>query len=112
MRETSGAKLEKTLPIEMLETIKMFQRIGISSKADTPGNLNRWMRNYLQSQGEFEEKINTKSSISSSHVPSSHKDNVTKMNISHPPKVTWFSGTEKRQGKPPMNYGDMKYSAC
>lgn len=98
MRETIGAKLEKTFTMEMLKTIEMFQRMGISPKADSPEDLKRWMRNYLQSQGELEEKTVSKSSTSSSRVPSSHKDTVTKMTMSHPPKVTWFSGTEQKAG--------------
>jgi hypothetical protein len=37
VRETVVAKLEKTLPLEMMESMEIFQKMGISPKANTVG---------------------------------------------------------------------------
>ncbi|VDI84136.1 Hypothetical predicted protein [Mytilus galloprovincialis] len=90
----------KTPTAEMMKTFEMFEKMGAKPKADTPEDLKNWMMEYLTSQGALKEQKPEPAPNLQPHslVAPPKPVNVTKMMMNHPPKITWFSGTEPKAG--------------
>lgn len=82
---------------EMLHTMNVFKKLGIEPKGDTPEDLKAWMKDYLRSQGELP-AATAKQSTADLKFTLPPKPTTTKMMMNHPPKITWFSGTEPKSG--------------
>lgn len=102
---TSGDKVPITqqpssprLSPEMMQTLEMFEKMGVRPKADTPEDLTRWMMDYLMSKGAIKQEQTETHAALSNPPKLKQKENVTKMLMNHPPKITWFSGTEQKAG--------------
>ena len=83
------------LPImdpEDASLLKTLKEMGLKPKADTPEDLKQWMKEFLQSQEETEEKspkdVKPKPALQLQQTNKDKPAGVT----THPPKVTCFSG--------------------
>ena len=81
---------------EMAKMMETLQKLNVTPKADNPEDLTKWMIDFLTSTGALKKEPDTKFAFPAPPEPKDQKP--TKTMINHPPKITWFSGTETKAG--------------
>lgn len=98
MQPTSPSPSISPEVIQMMDT---FSKMGVKPKADTPDELLKWMSDFVGSQKTLKEDSDKKFAFPPPPKPDlsqQKEEKTTKLILNHPPKITWFSGTDLKSG--------------
>lgn len=88
----------KEIPPEFQAVIDAFSKMGVKPKADTPEDLNQWMLEYLRTSGLIA-KEDIKPPLQAPPIQQQKEEKPHRMSMTHPPRITWFSGSEPQSGE-------------